>query len=158
MTRTETLAALLVLKQPGLFDKLSVALNGAHYVFRCIRTDAGVTVRFGQSFNERDLAELLPRVAETALTCLLDQKRADLLREQHAVRTQLTLARNMARELSFRIDGLKLLAEQFPAQWHTDYLATQYLLNSMAQREPLLAARYQELDDLLDPDTTEEDA
>lgn len=158
MNKTDMLAALLTLKQPGLLDRLTIDLNGAHYVFRCVRTDKGVTVRFGQRFNERDLAELLPRVAEAALACLLDQKRADLLREQHAVRTQLTLARNMARELSFRIEGLKVLATEFPGQWHTDYLAAQYLLNSMAQREPLLAARYQELCDLVDPDTTEEDA
>jgi hypothetical protein len=155
VTRIETLRALLVLKQPQLLDRLKVELNGAEYIFRAVRTPEGVTVRFGSRFADRDLGELLPRVAEAALSALLDEARAALLREEGVVRQQLAYTREMSHVLARNVGLLEAWREQ--DSWSTSYLAAQFLLQDAAKKERVLAQRYAELGDLLHP-SDEEDA
>lgn len=156
MNRIQTITALLILKQPQLFEKLTVELNGAHYVYRAVRTEQGVTVRFGQKFNDRDLQDLLPRVAEQAVAVLLDAKWAELVTEQGRVRRALSMAREFL-AVTKRHGGQLMALSDSPLgdDWSTTNLATQFLALDMERREHYLSARLRELDAMLRTDEEE---
>jgi hypothetical protein len=156
MTRLETLTALLVLKQPKLLGKLTVELNGAHYVWRAMHTPEGVTVRFGQGLDRRDLGELLPRVAEAALGVVFSESRAALVRERDNVATWLGVARALERDMrhhearlaAFAGHGSSLMRDA-SGEWHTTWLAAQFLLEDARRKVEMLARRAEEIEALL---------
>jgi hypothetical protein len=149
VTRLETLTALLVLKQPRLLGKLTVELNGAHYVWRAVHTSEGVTVRFGQGLDRRDLGELLPRVAEVALGLLFSESRAALQKEHGNVNVALVTARCLSRDMQHYEQGLHEWAKQQPSEWHTTWLTAQFLLEDARRKVETLAQRAEEIEALL---------